>query len=601
MRARIDVSEIEAQTKIRAKYLRALENEEWGLLPGPDVREELPAHLRAGARASTARRWSRSTGCTTSARARACRADRRPPPRSAARRAAPRQRALARLHRSPSASIWRVIVAADRAARRRRRLLEIGRRRRSTTATKPRHAATARTAHARRRPHAPERSSRCRCKPTAAVYVCLLGDDGRKLIPGVELQAGRKHADLPRQALRGHARQQLGDDVRRRPRRARCPPSSQAIGYSITKARGRQPLPAGAAADVQMSGCVSARAGIVVTGTEVLTRPRQRPQRPVAGRPPARARRRPRATRRSSATAPRTCARRCAFMAARGARRWCSRAAASGRPPTTSRPRSWAASRAARWCSTRRWRSASPRSCAPLAKRWPNIDMEAIARGQPQAGDGPRGGRRCSSRSGTAPGLVVPPPERAHGPTVVVLPGPAARAAADVGHGAGEPRRCARRSRARPSYRAARCCGCSGSPSRRSPRRCAWPSARASSSGALEVTTCLKRGEVEVVTRYEPARRGRLRGASRQVVRRAPRRHALLRRRQHGRRAGRRAAARRRLARRRARSPPPSPAPAGCWRRGSPTCPAPRTTSRAAIVAYSNEVKVDARGRAAPS
>ena len=28
MRARIDVSEIEAQTKIRAKYLRALENEE---------------------------------------------------------------------------------------------------------------------------------------------------------------------------------------------------------------------------------------------------------------------------------------------------------------------------------------------------------------------------------------------------------------------------------------------------------------------------------------------------------------------------------------------------------------------------------------------
>ena len=35
MRAHIDISEIEAQTKIRAKYLRALENEEWGLLPGP--------------------------------------------------------------------------------------------------------------------------------------------------------------------------------------------------------------------------------------------------------------------------------------------------------------------------------------------------------------------------------------------------------------------------------------------------------------------------------------------------------------------------------------------------------------------------------------
>ena len=35
MRARIDISEVEVSTKIRAKYLRALENEEWDLLPGP--------------------------------------------------------------------------------------------------------------------------------------------------------------------------------------------------------------------------------------------------------------------------------------------------------------------------------------------------------------------------------------------------------------------------------------------------------------------------------------------------------------------------------------------------------------------------------------
>ena len=34
MRAKIDISEVEAETKIRAKYLRALENEEWSLLPG---------------------------------------------------------------------------------------------------------------------------------------------------------------------------------------------------------------------------------------------------------------------------------------------------------------------------------------------------------------------------------------------------------------------------------------------------------------------------------------------------------------------------------------------------------------------------------------
>jgi len=34
MRERIDITEVEAQTKIRAKYLRAIENEEWDLLPG---------------------------------------------------------------------------------------------------------------------------------------------------------------------------------------------------------------------------------------------------------------------------------------------------------------------------------------------------------------------------------------------------------------------------------------------------------------------------------------------------------------------------------------------------------------------------------------
>ena len=34
MRQRLDVADVEARTKIRAKYLRALENEEFGLLPG---------------------------------------------------------------------------------------------------------------------------------------------------------------------------------------------------------------------------------------------------------------------------------------------------------------------------------------------------------------------------------------------------------------------------------------------------------------------------------------------------------------------------------------------------------------------------------------
>jgi cytoskeleton protein RodZ len=35
LRAKVDINDVELATKIRAKYLRALENEEWGLLPGP--------------------------------------------------------------------------------------------------------------------------------------------------------------------------------------------------------------------------------------------------------------------------------------------------------------------------------------------------------------------------------------------------------------------------------------------------------------------------------------------------------------------------------------------------------------------------------------
>ena len=35
MRQRLDIADVEARTKIRAKYLRALENEEFGMLPGP--------------------------------------------------------------------------------------------------------------------------------------------------------------------------------------------------------------------------------------------------------------------------------------------------------------------------------------------------------------------------------------------------------------------------------------------------------------------------------------------------------------------------------------------------------------------------------------
>ena len=59
---------------------------------------------------------------------------------------------------------------------------------------------------------------------------------------------------------------------------------------------------------------------------------------------------------------------------------------------------------------------------------------------------------------------------------------------------------------------------------------------------ALEITTCLRRGEIEVVTRFSPAASAALRALRRDRPR-APRRHAVLRRRAHGRRAGGRRAA----------------------------------------------------------
>jgi hypothetical protein len=81
-------------------------------------------------------------------------------------------------------------------------------------------------------------------KPTAAVYVCLIGDNGRKVIPGTELQPGTSTPTYHSKRFEitlGNSSVTMFVDGRART----VPPSSEAIGYSITKARGRQPLPAG--------------------------------------------------------------------------------------------------------------------------------------------------------------------------------------------------------------------------------------------------------------------------------------------------------------------------------------------------------------------
>ena len=134
-------------------------------------------------------------------------------------------------------------------------------------------------------------------------------------------------------------------------------------------------------------------------------------------------------------------------------------------------------------------------------QRWPDADREALRAANRKQAVIPAGATVLAPR-GTAPGLVVPPGEGREGPTVVVLPGPPGelqpmwadavdsepfqRAIA----GATEYRREMVRLFGIPeaeianSLRAADAAGLDLEP--------------------LEITTCLRRGEIEVSTRFEP-------------------------------------------------------------------------------------------------
>jgi nicotinamide-nucleotide amidase len=137
----------------------------------------------------------------------------------------------------------------------------------------------------------------------------------------------------------------------------------------------------------------------------------------------------------------------------------------------------------------------------PLARRWPSLDREAIAVANRKQATVPVGATVLEP-VGTAPGLVVPPQDPASGPTIVVLPGPPRElqpmfthalesgALRSVLTGAVAYRRDTLRLFGIPESEIAE--------TLRVAERDGVALER------LEVTTCLKRGEVEVVTRYEP-------------------------------------------------------------------------------------------------
>ena len=115
---------------------------------------------------------------------------------------------------------------------------------------------------------------------------------------------------------------------------------------------------------------------------------------------------------------------------------------------------------------------------------------------------------------GTAPGVVVPPRDGGAGPTVVVLPGPP-RELQPMWAAARADRRVPRpRSPARPTT-SRRSCGCSGSPSPRSPRRCASPSSGARPRRRWRSRPACAAARSRSRRCYEPGARGRLRGVRR--------------------------------------------------------------------------------------
>lgn len=141
----------------------------------------------------------------------------------------------------------------------------------------------------------------------------------------------------------------------------------------------------------------------------------------------------------------------------------------------------------------------------PLLSRWPNIDPEAIALANRKQATVPSGAAVLEP-VGTAPGLVVPPvrtgSDPAQGPTVVVLPGPP-RELQPMWAQALETDEL-KAALAGATVYVQHTLRLFGIPESEIAETLRIAEREGVELERLEVTTCLKRGEVEVVTRYEP-------------------------------------------------------------------------------------------------
>ena len=136
-----------------------------------------------------------------------------------------------------------------------------------------------------------------------------------------------------------------------------------------------------------------------------------------------------------------------------------------------------------------------------LTARWPGVDADALREANRKQAVVPEGATVLEP-VGTAPGLVVPPAAGRSGPTVVVLPGPPRElmpmweqaTATDAFRAASAGATVYRREILR----------LFGIPEAEIANTLRAADAAGLSLASLEITTCLRRGEIEVVTRFEP-------------------------------------------------------------------------------------------------
>jgi nicotinamide-nucleotide amidase len=135
----------------------------------------------------------------------------------------------------------------------------------------------------------------------------------------------------------------------------------------------------------------------------------------------------------------------------------------------------------------------------PLAERYPNLDRDAIAVGSRKQAIVPRGATVLEP-VGTAPGLVVPPVEGANGPTIVVLPGPP-RELQPMWEAAIATEAWRSAIAGAPIYRR-RMLRLFGIPESEIAQTLREAAGEGVDLDRLEITTCLRGGEIEVVTRF---------------------------------------------------------------------------------------------------